>query len=78
MIYQVAVQGLIDDKLAHWLKGNGVQIEYSDAGEKITAVTIQVPDQAALRGFLNKLWDLNLTLVYVRSGAVEPTKSNSV
>ena len=42
---------------------------------KYTVLTLRVPDQAALRGILNKLWDLNLTLVSMESteDELEPT-----
>jgi len=36
-----------------------------DDGQPITTLTGPVADQAALRGILNKLWDLNLTLLGV-------------
>jgi RNA binding exosome subunit len=34
-------------------------------GNPITVLTGRLPDQAALRGILTRLWDLNLTLISV-------------
>ena len=36
-----------------------------DEGATVTLFTGPIADQAALRGILNKLWDLNLTLISV-------------
>jgi len=37
-------------------------------GNPITRLTGILPDQGALRGVMNKLWDLNLSLLSVESG----------
>ncbi len=37
----------------------------SSQGLPITVLTGPVVDQAALRGILNRLWDLNLTVISV-------------
>ena len=60
-IYHIKVQGRLNQKWAHWLNGSAVQIMNADD----TTISVSVPDQAALRGILNKLWDLNLTLISV-------------
>jgi len=39
--------------------------EGAEDGSPITVLTSPVVDQAALRGLLTKIWDLNLTLVSV-------------
>jgi hypothetical protein len=58
-IYHITVQGQLKEEWAAWL--NGMVVEIRNVGD--TNITIRVPDQAALRGILNKLWDLNLTLI---------------
>lgn len=59
-VYQIKVQGKLDEKWSDWFNGMTVTFE-SD----ITTLTGAVVDQAALRGILDKIWDLNLTLISV-------------
>lgn len=63
-IYIIKISGHLKEKWAEWLNGAVVKIE-NLANENITAITVRIPDQAALRGVLNKLWDLNMTLIAV-------------
>ena len=64
-IYIIVVQGRLKDQWADWLNSAAIHIENCEDPPIRTAITIHVPDQAALRGILNKLWDLNLTLIAV-------------
>jgi hypothetical protein len=61
-IYTIHVCGLLREAWSAWLNGMLVGLEHR---VNQTAITVAVPDQAALRGVLNKLWDSNLTLVSV-------------
>jgi hypothetical protein len=63
-VYIINIKGHLKEKWAEWLDGMVVRIENRSC-ENITAITVRIPDQAALRGILNKLWDLNLTLLSV-------------
>ena len=65
-IYIIKISGHLKEKWAEWLNGVVIRIE-NLVNENITAITVRIPDQAALRGVLNKLWDLNLTLLSVIS-----------
>jgi hypothetical protein len=58
--YQIQVQGRLDENWSDWL--DEMTITY-DSG--VTALIGPVADQAALRGILCELWDLNLTLISV-------------
>jgi hypothetical protein len=58
MTYQIQVQGRIDAGWSDWFSGMTVTFERG-----VTTLTGPVADQAALRGMLCKLWDLNLTLI---------------
>jgi hypothetical protein len=58
-IYQIKIDGQLHDKWARWLNDMIIKIQESSNN---TTILITVPDQAALRGILNKLWDLNLVL----------------
>jgi hypothetical protein len=61
MIYLIRVSGLVDPRWSEWF--DGMQITPNDADPSITSLSGPVRDQAALRGLLNKLWDMNLLLV---------------
>ena len=58
-IYQIRIDGQLYDAWAPWLNGRNIKIQES---ANTTTILVTVPDQAALRGILNKLWDLNLVL----------------
>ncbi|MGE5619336.1 MAG: hypothetical protein ACM3US_08765 [Sphingomonadaceae bacterium] len=63
--YRITVQGRLDDSWSDWLGGMKVVVERTGDGEFLTTLTGPVLDQSALRGILNRLWDLNLILVSV-------------
>ncbi len=63
--YQIQVQGWIAPRWRHWFDDLSVVAETGDDGTRLTTLTGSVVDQAELRGILNKLWDLNLTLIAV-------------
>lgn len=73
-IYEIKVQGRLDERWADWFSGLGnlagpnrtVTVESGSKDAPITTLTAAVTDQAALRGILTKIWDLNLTLISVR------------
>lgn len=65
MTYEIRVRGRIGGRWLHWLDGMATTLESGRDGSPITTLTGVVIDQAELRGILNKLWDLNLTLVSV-------------
>jgi hypothetical protein len=62
VIYQIRLQGNLDERWSGWF--NGMLIS-SEANSQITTLTGIIPDQAKLRGILNRIWDLNLSLVSV-------------
>ena len=62
LTYQVEIASEFHEKWAHWLDGRLIKIEKRSAH---TALLLAIPDQAALRGILNTLWDLNLALISV-------------
>jgi hypothetical protein len=65
MRYEITVKGTLDPRWSDWFSGMAVTGEALEDGRRLTRLTGQVGDQAALRGMLNKLWDLNLSLVSV-------------
>ena len=60
LIYQIKVQGKLDESWSGWFNGMAVTVE-----DDTTTLTGVVVDQAALRGILSRLWDLNLALISV-------------
>jgi hypothetical protein len=65
MKYQIKVQGNVDPSWSDWFDGMGVSSISNGEGDDVTTLTGQVEDQATLRGVLNHLWDLNLSLISV-------------
>jgi hypothetical protein len=63
MRYEITVKGTLDPGWADWLTGMSVTVEARPYGRPLTVLAGEINDQAALRGLLNKLWDLNLALV---------------
>ena len=64
--YQIRVQGWIAQRWAGWFAEMAMTTtQESVSGVPITTFTGVMPDQAALRGVLNQIWDLNLTLISV-------------
>lgn len=62
LLYQIRIQGRLDARWSDWFSGLAVRIE--DGDPLFTTLEGSV-DQATLRGILNRIWDLNLTLVSV-------------
>jgi hypothetical protein len=57
-LYEIRVDGLLDERWSQWLNGLSLRPEQNE-----TVLTAAVPDQAALRGLLNRIWDLNLEVI---------------
>ncbi len=63
--YQIKVQEIIDKSWSDWFDGLTITFENEDENRPLTTLTGPVIDQPALRGILNRIWDLNMTLVSV-------------
>lgn len=63
--YEIKVKGAVDAHWSEWFNGLTLSEEPRTGGAPITTLRGWVRDQAALRGILNTLWDLNLTLLAV-------------
>lgn len=59
--YRIVVRGRLDKSWALWFNNVSIDCAHPDDAD-LTTLTGPMADQAALRGLLNKLWDLNLTL----------------
>ena len=62
VVYRIRVQGKLDDRWSEWFSGLTITVE--SESPPVTKL-VGIIDQAALRGILNKIWDLNLALISV-------------
>jgi hypothetical protein len=74
--YQIQVQGWIGKRWASWFEDMTMSYECDGDGTPITTLTAAVADQAALRGILTKIWDLNLSLLSVTRFESKGAESN--
>jgi hypothetical protein len=61
--YQIIVKGGLSDDWIPWMNGRVISMYQLIEKPDETILIATIIDQAALRGILNKLWDLNLTLI---------------
>jgi len=64
-VYRIKVQGIVDPDWSAWLGSMTIYPDRQKDGSPITVIVGQVVDQAALRGILDNLWDLNLNVLSV-------------
>ena len=62
-IYQIKIKEKLDKSWANWFGEMKMTVETDKKGKSITVLTGPVVDQAALNGVLNKIWNLNLTVL---------------
>jgi hypothetical protein len=67
MIYQIKIKGILDCSWSDWLGNAQITSDVMEDGTAITTLTLDVPDQAALFGILDRIRDLNLLLINVIS-----------
>jgi hypothetical protein len=65
--YQITVIGKLDESWQNLYENFSLSRESDSQGKTLTILSGTVIDQAALRGLVNKLWDLNLYLISVVS-----------
>ena len=66
-IYEIRVEGELGEMWAGWFEGLSIHEETSREGDRpVTVLYGPVSDQPALFGVLNKIRDLNLTLISVK------------
>ena len=64
-VYEISLEGKLDASWTGWFSGLTIVRQVSSDGRPMTTFTGTVADQAALRGLLARIWDLNLTVISV-------------
>lgn len=64
-VYQIKIQGQLDASWAVWFSGFTITSADGSDAQSLTTLTGPIADQSALRGLLNRVWDLNLIVVSV-------------
>jgi hypothetical protein len=59
-VYRIELEGQLDKSWSGWFSGMTLTVQ-----DEVSILTGPLADQAALRGLLSKIWDLNLTLVSI-------------
>ncbi|MEJ2732767.1 MAG: hypothetical protein P8189_04210 [Anaerolineae bacterium] len=59
-VYRIEVEGRLDKSWSGWFSGMTLTVQ-----DEVSILTGPLADQAALRGLLSKIWDLNLTLISI-------------
>ncbi|MFN2214651.1 MAG: hypothetical protein ACK2UE_16385 [Anaerolineales bacterium] len=63
--YEIKIKGYLDQRWEEWFAG--LKLTYLEGDETLLSGTL--PDQAALHGLLERVRDLNMTLISVTSGS---------
>ncbi len=65
-IYEIRIEGRLSAEWSGWFNGMTISVQDARDGAGYTTLTGPIIDQARLRGILDKLWDMNLTVISVR------------
>ena len=65
MIYQIKIIGELDPSWSDWLGEVEITSTITEEGSAVTSLTVDAVDQAELFGILDRIRDLNLTLIQV-------------
>ena len=73
-LYRIVVDGDLNESWSEWLGKVELERRVQGLDSCHTVLLSEVPDQAALRGLLNRIWDLNLELISInkyKQGAID-------
>ncbi len=66
-LYEIRIKGILDDHWQPWFEGMTLKADANyDEGQGCTLIIGSLADQPALHGILERIRDLNLTLISVR------------
>ena len=64
--YTIRVEGRVRQEWSEWFNDLTITVVDDEEGGPVTWLVGTVKDQAELRALLNKIWNLNLTLISVQ------------
>ena len=62
-LYRIVVEGELHESWSNWLGNVDLERRIQGLDSCHTILLSEIPDQAALRGLLNRIWDLNLEII---------------
>lgn len=62
VFYEIRIRGRLEKRWSEWFEG----MEFTYASDGTTTLSGPLPDQAALHSILNKIRDMNLTMISVQ------------
>lgn len=68
MVYRIKIAGALDQSWSDWLGNAKIVSESQDDGSTITTLVVELTDQSTLFGILDRIRDLNLSLLDVTKG----------
>ena len=72
--YEILVEGQLGEAWSPWFEDLKIKLGSNpENGSAITILSGHITDQAALHGILNKIRDLNLKLISVRTTGYQPS-----
>ena len=66
---RITVRGRVAPHWSRWLEELQLSYRLSVDGDHVTDLNGTLADQSALQGVLNRIWNLNLTVLSVRTSA---------
>ena len=63
----ITVRGRVAPHWSRWLEELRLSYHLSESGDDVTDLKGIVADQSALHGVLNRIWNLNLTVLAVKT-----------
>ena len=76
--YRITAEGSLDETWSGRLGGMRIAVQRRENQKPVTTLSGQVPDQAALLGVLNSLYDLHLKILSVNCETGNETIHNSM
>ena len=64
-IYEIQVQGRLDERWSDWFEGMTLRVDIDSEGGAITTLVGPITDQSALHGLLRRIRDMGLSLLLV-------------
>ena len=65
-IYAIQLAGKLSPAWSEWFDGLSITVIGEEEGELKTLLVGPIKDQAALRSLLGRIWNLNLTILFVQ------------